>query len=31
MVLFICVVSSVWFTFQCGFVFLSSAMGTRGD
>jgi hypothetical protein len=31
MVLFICVVSFVWFTFQCGFVFLSSAMGTRGD
>jgi hypothetical protein len=31
MVLFICVVSFVWFTLQCGFVFLSSTMGTRGD
>jgi hypothetical protein len=31
MVLFICVVSSVWFSFQCRSVFFSSAMGTRGD
>jgi hypothetical protein len=30
MLLFICVVSSIWFYFQCGFFFLSSAMGTRG-
>jgi hypothetical protein len=30
-VLFICVVSSVWFTFQCRFVFLSSVVATRGN
>jgi hypothetical protein len=29
-VLFICVVSSTWFTFQCRFVFLSSAVATKG-
>jgi hypothetical protein len=31
MVLFICVLSSVWFSFQCQFVFFSSGMGNRGD
>jgi hypothetical protein len=30
-VLFICVVSSVWFTFRCRFVFLSSVVENRGD
>jgi hypothetical protein len=30
MVLFISNVSFVWFTFQCGFVFFSSSMGTSG-
>jgi hypothetical protein len=30
MVLFFCGLSSVWFSFQCRFVFFSSAMGTRG-
>jgi hypothetical protein len=31
MVLFICVLSSVWFSSQCRSVFFSSAMGTRGN
>jgi hypothetical protein len=30
-VLFICIVSSVWFTIQCRFVFLSSIVATRGN
>jgi hypothetical protein len=30
MVLFICVVSSIWFTFQCGFFFCHLLWGVRG-